>query len=193
MRLICGLFPGLFLYLGSWLVLCECRGVMCASDVQRITCYHSPGTSLPHHPSDSHQQFWTHDNYKTDQWHWILLASHCGKKNRAESQGVIFQYHCAAALFVRIEVVAEPSPSVSSRMVSIDGTRLIIVIFLIQVLSLRIDFLIFWGDFALQGWSPQRTSSEVVVRERKLFSKQIILTRGTFDSNFPPLFNCCCF
>ena len=51
--------------------------------------------------------------------------------------------HCAAALFLRIEVVAEPSPSVSSRMLSIAVTRLIIAIFLIQVLSLRIDFLIF--------------------------------------------------
>ena len=38
----------------SWL-LCECRGVMCASDVRRITCYHSPGPSLPHHPPTDQQ------------------------------------------------------------------------------------------------------------------------------------------
>ena len=169
MRLICGLFPGLFLYLGSWLVLCECRGVMCASDVQRITCYHSPGTSLPHHPSDSHQQFWTHDNYKTDQWHWILLASHCGKKNRAESRGVIFQYHCAAALFARIEVVAEPSPSLRFLQECFQSME--------QDWSSRSSWSRSWAenrffgdDFDLQGWSPQRTSSEVVVRKRKLLN-----------------------
>ena len=169
MRLICGLFPGLFLYLGSWLVLCECRGVMCASDVQRITCYHSPGTSLPHHPSDSHQQFWTHDNYKTDQWHWILLVSHCGKKNRAESRGVIFQYHCAAALFARIEVVAEPSPSLRFLQECFQSME--------QDWSSRSSWFRFWawksifgGDFDSQGWSPQRTSSEVVVRKRKLLN-----------------------
>ena len=38
-----------------WWVLCECRGVMCASDVRRITCYHSPGLSLPHPPSSLRQ------------------------------------------------------------------------------------------------------------------------------------------
>ena len=69
---------------------------------------------------------------------WPLIVV---KKNRAESRGFIFQYHCAAALFASIGRIRTFSvPSVSSRMLSIDGTRLIITIFLIQVLSLRIDF-----------------------------------------------------
>ena len=97
---------------------------------------------------------------------WPLIVV---KKNRAESRGFIFQYHCAAALFASIGRIRTFSvPSVSSRMLSIDGTRLIITIFLIQVLSLRIVF--FGDDFDLQGWSPQRTSSEVVVRKRKLLN-----------------------
>ena len=57
----------------SWSgVLCECRGVMCASDVRRITCYHSPATSLPHRLRQTNNSKANHSLHKNVKIGWFL-------------------------------------------------------------------------------------------------------------------------